>query len=106
MMKKIDRLKQARKLSQTFQLLLNSFTDCFESELRKFEATATKTSGTSMADGFKQHIKNMFNKFSSYWFTYIYIYIYMNPITLSTRNIYYFKRTYKCMDIYIISSDK
>ena len=42
----------------------------------------------SSTDGFKQHIKNMFNKFSSYWFTYIYIY--MNPITLSTRNVYYF----------------
>ena len=60
-------------------------------------------------DGFKQHIKNMFNKFSSYWFTY------MNPITLSTRNIYYFKKDLqKCIYIYIyiytiiyiISSDK
>ena len=29
-------------------------------------------------DGFKQHIKNMFNKFSSYWFIYIYIYIYID----------------------------
>ena len=58
-----------------------------------------------LVDGFKQHIKNMFNKFSSYWFIciyiYVYIYIYMNPITLSTRNIYYFKRTYKCIYIYI-----
>ena len=30
-----------------------------------------------ITDGFKQHIKNMFNKFSSYWFTYIYMYIYI-----------------------------
>ena len=29
----------------------------------------------NISDGFKQHIKNMFNKFSSYWFIYIYIYI-------------------------------
>ena len=34
------------------------------------------------------------------------LHIYMNPITLSTRNIYYFKRTYKCIYIYTISSDK
>ena len=32
---------------------------------------------STISDGFKQHIKNMFNKFSSYWFIYIYIYIYI-----------------------------
>ena len=32
-------------------------------------------SNENKPNGFKQHTKNMFNKFSSYWFTYIYIYI-------------------------------
>ena len=45
---KLDRLKQAHRISQTLERLSSSFTDSFESELREFEASATsKRSATS-----------------------------------------------------------
>ena len=80
-----------------------------------------KIAGTKGNDGFKQHIKNMFNKFSSYWFTYIYIYIYESYHSeykeyllfqkeLTNVCIYIYIQLYIYINIYIyiyiISSDK
>ena len=70
-------------------------------------------------DGFKQHIKNMFNKFSSYWFIYIYIYVYIYIyesyhseykeyllFQKELANVHKYIQLYIYIYIYIISSDK
>ena len=52
-------------------------------------------------DGFKQHIKNMFNKFSSYLFTYIYIYIYIWILSPWVQGIFIISKGLTNVHIYI-----
>ena len=46
---RLDRLKQAHRLSQTLQCISNSSTDSFESELCEFEASGTSKRSATMS---------------------------------------------------------